>query len=238
MRYLNCANRIESNGIPEILISLLDLSPSMDDNDWPPSRKAAAVKANFELIEAKAKHYPQDKVGLIGFSGNAKVLHSPVSLGGGTEALRNALNNIGDGSGTNFTAALELAEKCLFSVQTEARDNLILRMFAKLLYETDKQSDTYFSPKHNCADIVKRIILLSDGEHNQGGSPVKVASRLKNAGVIIDCIGIASPTNIDEKLLKKIASRNPDGSVRYYFIGDQQKLLKKYQSLAHHIRPV
>ena len=83
----------------------------------------------------------------------------------------------------------------------------------------------------------RRIIMLTDGEHNQGGSPVEIASRLKNAGVVIDCIGIGgSPEDVDEELLKQIASRNPDGSVRYCFIGDQSQLLRKYQTLAHHIR--
>ena len=79
--------------------------------------------------------------------------------------------------------------------------------------------------------------MLTDGEHNQGGSPITVASRLKNGGVIIDCIGIGgSPKDVDEKLLEEIASRNPDGSIRYCFIGDQQQLLRKYENLAHHIK--
>jgi len=43
---------------------------------------------------------------------------------------------------------------------------------------------------------------------------------------------------VDESRLKKIASCNPDGSIRYCFIGDQQDLIRKYESLAHHIRPV
>jgi hypothetical protein len=55
--------------------------------------------------------------------------------------------------------------------------------------------------------------------------------------VIIDCIGIGgSPKDVDEKLLKEIASRNHDGSIRYCFIGDQQQLLRKYENLAHHIK--
>ena len=79
--------------------------------------------------------------------------------------------------------------------------------------------------------------MLTDGEYNQGGSPIPVASRLKKAGVIIDCIGIGgSPGDVDEELLKEIASCNPDGSIRYCFIGDQQELLRKYETLAHHIK--
>ena len=79
--------------------------------------------------------------------------------------------------------------------------------------------------------------MLTDGEHLGDENPVTIAARLKKAGVIIDCIGIGgSPKDVDEKLLKQIASRNSDGSVRYCFIGDQQELIRKYQSLAQHIR--
>ena len=79
--------------------------------------------------------------------------------------------------------------------------------------------------------------MLTDGEHLGDENPVTIAARLKKAGVIIDCIGIGgSPKDVDEKLLKQIASRNPDRSIRYCFIGDQQELIRKYQSLAQHIR--
>ena len=80
---------------------------------------------------------------------------------------------------------------------------------------------------------------MTDGDYNVGGSPLRVAQRLKKAGVTIDCIGIGgSEEEVEEEKLKTIASRNPDGSIRYCFIGDQQQLIRKYESLAHHIRPV
>ena len=65
-----------------------------------------------------------------------------------------------------------------------------------------------------------------------------IARRLKDKGVIVDCIGIGgNPAEVNEADLMKIASKNPDGSIRYCFIGDQQELIKKYENLAHHIRP-
>jgi hypothetical protein len=79
--------------------------------------------------------------------------------------------------------------------------------------------------------------MLSDGGYNEGGSPFKVAQRLKDAGVIIDAIGIGKREDINEEAMKRIASCNPDGTVRYCWIGDQQNLIRKYESLAHHIRP-
>jgi hypothetical protein len=112
-------------------------------------------------------------------------------------------------------------------------------MIKNFLYESPNSSSIVANNYTYKADCLRRIIMLSDGEHNCGGSPKSVASRLKNAGVIIDCIGIGgSPEDVDEELLKEIASNNPDGSVRYCFIGDQTQLLRKYKTLASHIRPV
>ena len=52
------------------------------------------------------------------------------------------------------------------------------------------------------------------------------------------CEDVCRRKDVDEAILKKIASRNTDGSIRYCFIGDQQTLIKKYETLAKHIRPV
>lgn len=239
MKYLNFANHIVKDVVLEILILVLDLSPSMDDNDWPPSRKAAAIKANLELIETKAKHHPKDMVGIIGFSQRAKLLHSPICLRNGLTSLRSVLKNSAGGFGTNFTPALKLAEKCLFRQQAPSSNSLISKMIKELLYDNRERNKTLIPQENGSNRTIRRIILLSDGEHNGGGCPIKIASQLKNAGVIIDCIGIGgSPASVDEKLLKQIASRDADGTVRYCFIGDQHKLLKKYHNLARHIRPV
>jgi len=50
MRYLNFANRIQANKTAETLLTLIDLSPSMDNDDWKPSRKAGAIAANEFLL--------------------------------------------------------------------------------------------------------------------------------------------------------------------------------------------
>ena len=234
MKYLDFANHIQSKAATEILLTLIDLSPSMDDDDWKPTRKAGAITANEELIRKKLKCHPQDKMGIIGFSGNARLLHPPVCLRKGANSLRRALRKTAASGGTNFTAALELAEICFFGKPATKKDNFLSRFLAEIFVESD------YKPR-NRREIgnLKRIIMLTDGEHNYDVSPLRIASRLKNAGVMIDCIGIGgSPEDIDESLLRQIASRNTDGSVRYCFIGGQRQLLRKYQSLARHIRAV
>lgn len=73
------------------------------------------------------------------------------------------------------------------------------------------------------SNVVRRIVLLTDG---QGGHPLRTAEDLKSRGVIIDVTGIGdSPANVDEKLLKKVASV-VNGELRYRFIKDQRTLIE------------
>ena len=170
-------------------------------------------------------------MGIIGFSSNATLLHPPICLDKNSGSLEGALRRANGSCGTNFTAALELAESCLCGRPIE---NFFTKALAKIFCEEDATPKT---PTRRNGP--QRIIMLTDGEHNARSLPLAAASRLKNAGVVIDCIGIGgSPADVDEKLLKQIASQNPDGSPRYCFIGDQQQLLRKYQTLAHHIRAI
>ncbi len=231
MKYLTFANSIHQDKT-ETLITLIDVSPSMEEEDWKPTRLAGAIQANKKLLKVKIKKHPKDFVGIIKFGGKAKLLHAPVCLEKGLRSLQRALKNPWTSSGTNFTAALALAERCLFGATPKQEGSLFSRMLSEIISE----------PTSNKSQIKKgrkRIIMLTDGEHNQGGSPLKIAAKLKKAGVIIDCIGIGgSPEKIDEILLKHIASVNSDGSVRYCFIGDQKQLLQEYKTLAHHIRAI
>ena len=79
-----------------------------------------------------------------------------------------------------------------------------------------------------------QVVLLTDG-HNTERCPLKVAKELKEFAVI-ECVGIGgNPEDVDEQLLKDIASAYPDGSKRYRWIGDREKLVKHFHSLAGRI---
>ena len=76
-----------------------------------------------------------------------------------------------------------------------------------------------------------QIVLLSDGHHNTGPKPEKIAERLKQRATI-ECVGIGGqPEDVDEKLLKWIASAYPDGRKRYRWIGDKEQLIKHFRDL-------
>lgn len=243
MKYLNFANRVLSNILFEIVMVIIDLSGSMNSSDWKPSRKAGAVKANKELINVKTVHHPKDMVGIIGFGTDAELLHEPVELDVGSKSLYKVLTGLPDMGYTNFAAALGLAEACLFNEAASATKNTakkkVTGFVSWLLYDDPGKSSHHITENLSNDSCLKRIIMLTDGDYNRGGSPMKIAHRLKDRGVIIDCIGIGgSPADVKQEHLMEIASRNTDGTVRYCFLGDQQQLIRKYESLAHHIRPV
>ena len=242
MNYLNFAHRTLNCGLIEFLMILIDLSNSMNSEDWQPSRKAGAAKANIELIKVKTQHYPDDIVGIIGFGINAQVLHPPIRLREGADSLCGALDSLPDMNWTNFTTALELAEACLFDgpvPKATPRSRGISGFLSWLLYDQQKLNSSYIREITKKGNYLRRIILLTDGDYNKGGSPMRAARRLKDKGVIIDCIGIGgSPDEVEVEKIEEVASRNPNGSLRYCFIGDQESLIKKYESLAHHIRPI
>jgi hypothetical protein len=78
------------------------------------------------------------------------------------------------------------------------------------------------------------VVLLSDG-HNTGKCPLPVSRELKSKAVI-SCVGIGgSPEAVDEELMREIASEYPDGSKRYRWIGDKERLVRHFQELAGRI---
>jgi Mg-chelatase subunit ChlD len=74
MKYLNFANHVQSSNQSEILLTLVDLSGSMETTDLKPTRRAAAIKANREIVKVKGRQHPNDKIGVIGFQSTSKLL--------------------------------------------------------------------------------------------------------------------------------------------------------------------
>ncbi len=239
MRYLNTATRVTS-GTKELIYMLIDFSPSMGMPDYEPSRLAGAIEANRRLIEAKATSFPDDEIGIIVFSGEAMCLHPPATAGGGGDRLcRSLKQDVELPGGTDFAAPLELAHELLLGGRP-ARESRswLARAIGDLFLESSDTSAPAGQPSAASGDVTKRIIMLTDGEHNGDGYPVKVAGELKRAGVIIECIGIAgSRDEVDEAMLNRIASRDESGRPRYCFIGDTSGLIKRDKSMAHQIRP-
>ena len=76
----------------------------------------------------------------------------------------------------------------------------------------------------------RRILMLTDGH---GGSPIKLADRLKAQGTLIQVIGIGgNPSAVNEEVLKAIATTDNTGFTHYWFISDSQSLVEHYEQMS------
>lgn len=222
MRYLNFANAPVPNTsvateLVERLILAIDTSPSMEETDWAPTRLAAAQKAALALIAQKRRTAPLDEVGIVSYDWDATIECAPVTVGPHECNLKHALRRMKIGSATNISAALEEAKSLLLPGGVRTRlSQLVGRSIPP---QTDR---------------VHRVVLLTDGHTNHGPNPKQIATRMKRAGVCIDCIGIGGhPSAVDEGLLKVLASRDAQtGKPRYAFIADKDQLIAKFEELA------
>lgn len=83
----------------------------------------------------------------------------------------------------------------------------------------------------NDSDGIGQVVLLTDGQ-DQASATRRVAAELTQRAVL-DCVGIGgSPADVDEGLLKSIATKKPDGTPRYRWIGDPEELNQHFRDLA------
>jgi Mg-chelatase subunit ChlD len=76
----------------------------------------------------------------------------------------------------------------------------------------------------------RRILLLTDG---RGGRPLNWAAHLKNAGVLLEVIGLAGKTSeIDTPLLSRVATTDASGFTHYWFVRNTDELVARYENLA------
>lgn len=178
-------------------VLVIDASPSMESDDWPPSRFDAAKDAAKTYVQQLERLGVECFVAVVAYSEDATLACKLTPIRN-RQAICAAIEKIEIGSCTNITAGL--TEACR-----------ILRGM----------------------DGIRQTILLTDGEHTTGRpTPERIASSLRKIATL-EVIGIAgSPGELDEDLLKQIASTYPDGSPRYRWIGDRETLVAEYKILA------
>lgn len=174
----------------EHTVCVMDVSGSMAGRYDAQYDKLTAAKRSFSsMLAQKASIDPDDEVGIVQFSDDARAMSPILPLRTCKQALLRTLQSLTIDGGTDINEGLK-----------GARDLFDWRY----------------------TDVVRRIVLLTDGH---GGNPIHTAEELKSNGVIIDVIGVGEdPGEVDEKLLKKVASVI-QGETRYRFIKDGQTLV-------------
>jgi Ca-activated chloride channel family protein len=175
-------------------VLVLDVSPSMEDTDWKPSRLHAAMEAAIAYCRRLAEEEPQARVAIVAYGGSAKVVCG-LTQASAFDALVAHIRQLAIIGRTNITDGLVEAYRLLEGLAP-------------------------------C-----QVVLLTDGHHNTGPRPDGVSHHLQRLAAI-ECVGIGgSPKDVDEPLLKAIASTRPDGTKRYRWIGQKEDLIEHFRNL-------
>ncbi len=205
---------------PQDTVLVIDRSGSMEMTDYQPSRMAAAKASGQEFARTRAGLCLRDRVAVVSYESAATQHCGLLQLESDLARVENAIGSIRTGDFTAIGKGLRRAAKILLP-----EDDSPCAKFANWL--CGRESDSVRP------GALQRIILLSDGHHNHGPDPLPIAKRLRKAGVLIDCIGIGgTPDEVDEDLLRRIASRTGNGKRRYRFIKNRHDLTEHYRTLA------
>ena len=124
---------------------------------------------------------------------------------------------------------LPLTEISRQSLIAQKIDELDIRGFTSIGAGLNMAKEVLKSARRGSA---KRVIVYTDGDENSDPPAPPIAEKLKKNGVVIFTIGIGgSPDDVNEDLLKRIASVI-DGKPAYRFIGDADSMVKHYRQLA------
>ncbi len=180
-------------------VGVVDVSRSMGEHDYAPTRLGGAKKANIEFVNELAGINPGGHVAIVEYSVRARVVCAPMPVASGKCEIIKSIKGLRTKSSTNTAAGLRVAKKLICE----------------------------------CSGVNNpRVLLLTDGDSNEGGCPVKEAGLLKEKGIQLDIIGIGgSPSEVNEPELRKMASV-VRGETRYWFIDSAPALIEKFKNLA------
>ncbi len=164
--YLPCESSTEtiqllpaaSIGNPPFAVIVIDVSGSMDNRDWPPSRLEAAKAAAIAYVQRLAQQSSNATVAVVTFGSTARVICEPTSVRF-TPRILEAINLIRSGAATNLTRGLKVA--CgLLDAMTAATGQVVLL--------TDGHSTSFNRPDEFANQIRQAATFETVGI---GGSP-------------------------------------------------------------------
>jgi Mg-chelatase subunit ChlD len=194
-----------------VIYGLLDVSASMAERDFSPSRIEAAKEALLAFARRRGQDRPNDWLSVLSFNSAARLLYQSVRLGDSeaVSQLHQMFSGLQASGGTDLSAPLD---------ETITIVRLIHRYF----------------PDFGKSYGILRVLCLTDG--HSSGDPLRSAGILKEQGVVIEIVGMGgSPSDVNEGLLKQCASIE-NGRLLYRFIGDQgggaDRLVKYFTEIA------
>jgi len=230
MAHEQLMEKVKGNRTENLAVTI-DVSSLMSNNDYRPTRLEAAIEAIIALLAIKRRLFSEDLVGIVRFCDTGEVVHRLVNVREGTPSLINSLRALVATSSTNIHDCLKASGELL----NKRGDPSFPQGALKVMQWVFGHPPAAEEPTTH----LKRILLLTDGEHNGDGNPISIAQKLKAKGIVIECIGIGgSPADVNESDLRAIATTDRQGFNHYWFIGDSSQLIKKFGDLSGYLRPM
>jgi Ca-activated chloride channel family protein len=215
------------------VILAVDISGSMRATDIQPSRMDAAKEAAQTFVN---KQPPRVRVGVVAFSGTADLVQAPT---GGREDIIAAINRLHTQRGTAIGSGILVALDSIFE-DTEKQQQPSPDAVGAPLVPTDPTPEPPPVPPGSNTSAV--IVLLTDGQSNQGPDPLEAAQKAADRGIRIFTVGIGTEegatigfegrsfrVGLDENTLNKIA-QNTAGA--YYKAESEDQLVGIYRMLS------
>ena len=211
------------------VILTMDVSGSMRADDLKPNRIEAAKSAARSFVEKQPSGV---RIGVVSFSDNAFLVQAPTD---DREAVIAAINRLTPQRGTAIGRALLTSVDAIFE-EANAEGG-----------QSTSASDPTPTPTPVPQGVYEPaiIVLLTDGESNQGPRPLDVVDQVAARGVRVYTVGVGTAegtvlhiqgrsirTRLDEEMLKAVASAT-DGA--YYNATNEKDLVAIYDSLSTHL---
>jgi Ca-activated chloride channel homolog len=213
------------------VILSMDVSGSMRAQDIKPSRMDAVKEAARAFVNKQPRHV---RIGIVAFSGTADLVQTPTT---DRDQLMDAIGRLHPQLYTAVGNGLLASLDAIFDKNEPATDSSTP---TSPLFPAPSEEKTPPVPPGSYTSAV--IVLMSDGQSNQGPDPLDAAEKAANLGVRVFTVGVGTKQGavigwkgfsfrvyLDEATLKAIAAKT--GGM-YYKAGSEEELRKIYETLS------
>ncbi len=231
------------------VILSMDVSGSMRAQDIKPSRMEAVKEAARGFIGKQPRNV---RIGIVAFSGSAELVQPPTT---DRDQLNAAINRLRPQRYTAIGSGLLAALEAVFpdrpdvaqeGTQSDAQGGSQGSQSGQQVSPTDPLApappDQEEAPVPPGSYKSAVIVLLSDGQSNQGPDPLDVADKAANLGVRVFTVGVGTKEGaiigfegfsfrviLDEMTLKAVAAKTGG---TYYKASSENDLYKVYDYLS------
>ena len=216
------------------VILSMDVSGSMRATDIKPSRMEAVKEAARIFIARRPRNV---RIGIVAFSGTAELIQPPTS---DNDQLLAAVNRLHPERYTAIGSGLQTALDAIFEKKDQTTDTPPPDPNNPLTAAPPTDQEPPPVPPGSYKSAV--IVLMTDGQSNQGPDPLDVADKAANLGVRVFTVGVGTKEGaiigfegfsfrviLDEATCKEIAAKTAG---MYFKASSEGDLHKIYENLS------